>query len=300
MITVTEQPGNSGDINVRPQNTRILHPVRLRDDWARSAPNGEPVQRICVLDCETTGLDVDRHQVIEICAAMVLANRSGNVVGIQSIGSGLINPGQPLDPKIVELTGLTDAALAHTTVDHERLIAFIEHCEGVIAYNAAFDRPFIEKLLPTLRPMPWACAMADVPWRRCGFEPGPQGYLLMQTGRFMPSAHRAQDDVLALTELLAHSCDDGETVMAKTLAAMDAEAWRFEAKEAPFCFKDDLRLQRYRFAGERTHKLWHKQVRPSDYQEELDWYVRTIGQEPAIVPLSATDRYRADRTWRPA
>ena len=173
-------------------------------------------------------------------------------------------------------------------------------CDGVVAYNAAFDRPFIEKMIDRHVAVPWGCAIADVPWRKAGYEPGPQGYLLMQAGYYMPRAHRAKDDVLALVELLDHVCKDGETVMTKTLAAMEAPAWRFEAKGAPYGYKDDLREQRYRWAWGRLHNLWAKHVRAGAYQAELDWYVRTIGQKPAIVPLPASERYRFHTMWTPA
>lgn len=300
MNSMQQQPGDPGNDDARQHHTRILHPVRRRENWRRTAPDGEIVRRVCVLDTETTGLAVDRHQIIELCAAIVLVNAAGRIAAVQCVKNGLVDPGHPLSAEIAELTGLSDSDLAGHSISGDELTALIEYCDGVVAFNAAFDRPFVEKLLSKHVPVQWGCAMADVPWRQLGFEPGPQGYLAMQAGRFMPSAHRAQDDVLALIELLDHVCADGESVMAKTLSAMTADAWRFEAKGAPFRYKDDLRERRYRFAWERTHKRWHKHVRLSSYQEELDWYRRTIGQEPAIVPLPATERYRADSTWKPA
>lgn len=280
--------------------TRTLHPIRSRDAWRITEEEAEGLKRICVLDTETTGLDVDTHQVIEICAAMVMVDHAGRVRGIRSIGSGYVDPGEPLDATITELTGVTDADLAGQDIDRDKLASFIEECEGVISFNCAFDRPFVEKLLPNLKDVKWGCAMADVPWRKLGFEPGPQGFLVMQAGKFMPAAHRAQDDVLALVELLAHQCRDGETVMAKTLKAMDAPAWRFEARNAPYRFKDELRQHRYRWAADTGRKVWHKHVRDGEYDAELDWYRTAIGQEPAIVELPATQRYRAESTWKAA
>ena len=140
--------------------TRTLYPIWPRDAWRISQIEAEGLRRICVLDTETTGLDVDRHQVIEICAAMVVVDDVGRVRGIRSIGSGYVDPGEPLDPTITELTGITDADLSGQDIDRDKLASFIEECESVISFNCAFDRPFVEKLLPKLKDVKW-----DAPWQ---------------------------------------------------------------------------------------------------------------------------------------
>ena len=295
-----QRPKVSGSAEACPVDERILRPIRGRNDWPRTASEGEAVRRIVVVDTETTGLAVERHQIIELCMAIVLVNDAGRIVAVEVVRSGLIDPGHPLTAEIAELTGLTNQDLAGRSIDEEQVAEMLTSCDGVIAYNAGFDRPFVEKLIDRHVAVPWGCAMADVPWREARYEPGPQGYVLMQARYYMPRAHRAKDDVLALVELLDHICDDGETVMTKALAAMDAPAWRFEAQAAPYGFRHDLRDQRYRWAWGRLHDLWHKHVRAESYQAELDWYVSTIGKDPVIVPLPASERYRFHTTWTPA
>lgn len=300
MNKLNEQPDETGTDNNQHSDRRILHPVRGRNDWPRIAPEGEAMRRIAVVDTETTGLAVEHHQIIELCMAVVLVNDAGRIAAVEVIRSGLVDPGHPLTAQIAELTGLTDQDLAGRSIDEEQVAEMLASCDGVVAYNAAFDRPFVEKMIDRHLPVPWGCAMADMPWRKLGFESGPQGYLLNQAGYYMPSAHRAKDDVLALIQLLDHVCADGETVMAKTLGAMDAPAWRFEAQGAPYGYKDDLRDQHYRWAWGRLHDLWHKHVREEAYHAELDWYVSTIEKDPVIVPLPASERYRFHTTWTPA
>ena len=298
---VAGSPG--GGMNTRPRGAvRILHPARDKADWPRTEEDEERargLRRICVLDTETTGLDPARHQVIEICAAQVQVDAAGQIAGIYSIGSALQDPGHPLPDAIAELTGLDDAVLKGRHADREKLTEFVGSCEGVIAFNAAFDRPFVENLLPDLPQMPWGCAMKDVAWRHLGFEPGPQNYLLMQSGYYPPLAHRAREDVLSLVQLLSHQCADGESVMAKQLAAMASPAWRFEATRAPYQAKDALKERGYRYRKQGQGALWHKQVRAGEYDAELAWYRETVKMEPTVVPLPATERYRADYTWQP-
>lgn len=297
---------------------RVLTPVRRREDWPRqpetepgtgsetnpalmSEPeeNVPPLRRVCVLDVETTGLDPVRHHVIELCTAAVLVDARGKIVGVPALKWGREDPGYPLPLKITKLTGITDADVAGKGICRDQLTQFITGCDAVVAFNAAFDRQHMEVFAPSLPMMDWGCAMADVPWRDLGFEQGPQNYLLMQTGKFNPSAHRAQDDVLSLIELLDHTCVDGETVMAKVLAAIAAPAWRFEATSAPFRYRQDLKDRGYRWRPQGRHGVSHRHVRDGEYADELAWYRSTIGKAPSIVPLPASARYRGDYRWQP-
>ena len=176
MNKLNEQPDETGTDYNHHSDKRMLLPVRDREDWPRLAPEGEATRRIAVIDCETTGLAVERHQIIELCVAIVLVNDAGRIVAVEAVRSGLIDPGHPLTAEIAELTGLTDQDLAERSIDEEQVAEMLAACHGVIAYNAGFDRPFVEKMMGRHVAVPWGCAMADVPWREAKFEPGPQGY----------------------------------------------------------------------------------------------------------------------------
>lgn len=279
---------------------KILRPVRERADWPPMPPEqATGLRQFCLIDTETTGLDWRRHRLIEICAACVQVDEQGQIVGIQSLGSALQDPGHPLPNAIAALTGLTDEILKDQGINREKLTQIIASCEGVIAFNAQFDRSFVEALLPDLPPMAWGCAMKDVPWRQMGFEPGPQNYVLAQTGYYPASAHRAREDVLSLCQLLDHVCEDGKSVMATLMDAMAAPAWRFEATRAPYSNRHDLKDQGYKFRKQGLGALWHKHVRADEYDDELAWYRDCLGMEPSIVDLPATERYRDQSSWKP-
>jgi DNA polymerase-3 subunit epsilon len=279
---------------------KILRPTSERADWPPVPPeHATGLRQICLIDVETTGLDWRRHRVIEVCAARVQVGAQGRIAGIRSIGTGLEDPGHPLPQNIVRLTGLCDDLVADKVIARDALADTIASCSGVVAYNSNFDRGFIEALLPDLPLMPWACAMRDLRWRDYGFEPGPQNYLLQQSGYYPPAAHRAEADVLSLCQLLAHECADGENMMAKLLDAMTAPAWRFEATRAPYDRRHDLKDRGYQFRRQGSGALWHKHVRADEYDDELAWYRAVIGMEPSIVDLPATERYRDECTWTP-
>lgn len=107
-------PEASGSNDAHREERRVIYPVRPRDAWPRTAPDSEMVRRICVLDCETTGLDAAKHQIIELCTAIVLVNEEGRIVGIETTMTGLVDPGYPLSSEIIELTGAGHGPCAGT------------------------------------------------------------------------------------------------------------------------------------------------------------------------------------------
>ncbi len=90
---------------------------------------------IVVFDVETTGLSAAVDRIIEIGAVKLVG---GQVVDELSI---LCDPGVPLKPKIVDLTGITDLMLRgkeSPAEGVEKLLAFIGDA-AVAAHNAPFD-----------------------------------------------------------------------------------------------------------------------------------------------------------------
>lgn len=111
--------------------------------------------RMVIFDTETTGLDFERDQIIEIGAVALEA-------GTETEGMDLflrLPEGQRLDPFITDLTGITDARLEAEGVGGEEAArAFAGLLEGaerplVAAYNAQFDLNFLFYLL-----RPWGLA----------------------------------------------------------------------------------------------------------------------------------------------
>ena len=139
-------PGTPGCNDTPSGQPRTLKAVRARDDWPRQTREGEKFRRICVLDTETTGLNLAKHKIIELCAAIVDVSDTGRIVAVRSVMTGLVDPGHALPPEIVELTGLTDAVLAGESICPQQLAELLEYCDGVIAFNSQFDRPTLDKV----------------------------------------------------------------------------------------------------------------------------------------------------------
>ncbi len=101
---------------------------------------------IVVLDFEATGLNTRTARVIEIGAVRLVGD---TVVDSLSL---LVNPKEPLKPKITELTGINDTMLADKETAETaipKLMEFIGDCP-IAAHNAGYDVPLLKQELRRL------------------------------------------------------------------------------------------------------------------------------------------------------
>lgn len=105
-----------------------------------------------VFDLETTGTSPGSDGVTEIGAIKV---RGGEVLGEFAT---LVDPGRPIPPQIVELTGITQAMVYDAPTMDRVLPAFLEFASGavLVAHNAGFDTGFMRA----------ACQVHGYPWPR--------------------------------------------------------------------------------------------------------------------------------------
>lgn len=106
------------------------------------------MQRVVVLDTETTGLNRDRndiakdHRIIEIgCVEIVNGKVTDNVFHVY------VNPERPIDPAATKIHGITDEFLKRKQTFQDvsqDLIRFISN-DDVVIHNAPFDIAFLDK-----------------------------------------------------------------------------------------------------------------------------------------------------------
>lgn len=100
-----------------------------------------------MVDTETTGLSPDTEKIIQFSALKVVPN--GDTLDVVDEIDVYINPEKPLDPKITEITGLTDADLADKPVESvvfPQILAFMGEHPIFVAYNTPFDLKFVKAL----------------------------------------------------------------------------------------------------------------------------------------------------------
>jgi DNA polymerase-3 subunit epsilon len=253
---------------------------------------------LLVLDVETTGLNHETSKIIEFAARLIVLDYTGAIIHIGAPIVFLEDPGEPLSAEIVALTGLTDADLRGERIDDAAVLHIFETAPFVIAHNAAFDRPFVEKRFPGLPHRPWLCSCHGIDWRAAGFEGKSLHALLMQLGLFQPgAAHRASSDVDALVALLMAKLQGERTVADVLIENAKKPTMLFEATGSHISTKDVLSARGYRWNVSR--KVWSREVPLECRQQEEDWldvnvYAPCLNAKasgPTIHEVTALQRY---------
>lgn len=244
---------------------------------------------IAILDTETTGLDPRADTIIELGVMMVVVDADGNVVGHDVPTTWLEDAPFGPDPKIVRKTGITEEMIRGQRIDRKAAMALLGSADLIIAHNAAFDRPFVERLFSDLD-IGWACSCREVDWDELGCDGRALSWLLMQHGLFS-DAHRAGADVWALYTLLLQPVDIGSrTVLKLLLDAADRKTYRVEATRSRIEHKDYLKRRGYSWDPEK--RVWHITVEAAGLADQKG-VLDPIGVcEPEIIEQTARERHR--------
>jgi DNA polymerase-3 subunit epsilon len=174
------------------------------------------------------------------------------------------DPERPLSDEVARLTGLVDDDLAGKRIDEVEATRIIGSADVRIAHHAAFDRPFVERRLPGIVGLPWACSITDIGWTERGFESAKLGWILMQCG-FFHDGHRAGADVDATIGILQHEIEPGRTALEVMMERASTPGWIVRAFGAAFEVKEALRARHYRWNA--VQRVWWKEVRDRATEE---------------------------------
>ncbi|MCR5825245.1 MAG: PolC-type DNA polymerase III [Oscillospiraceae bacterium] len=157
---------------------------------------------IVCFDIETTGLDVTQEAITEIGAVLL---RDGEIVDTFQT---FVDPERRLTPKIIGLTGITDAMLVGAPKLPEALRAFLDFAGGRIlaAHNAEFDISFIRAGCKTCG-IPFEPTYLDSLIFAQNLLPGLKNYKLDVVAEHLQlpafNHHRASDDAVPVAQMLA-------------------------------------------------------------------------------------------------
>lgn len=245
-----------------------------------------------MIDSETTGLDPEADRMVELAIQRFLFTADGQIVAIERVRSWREDPGRPMPERLVRLTGLSDADLRGQRFDDAMIVALLDSADLVIAHNAGFDRPFVDRRFPHLAPGAWACSLDQLDWLELGYDGRSLGHLLLQSGHYF-EGHRAAHDVVALTKLLSIGLRDGRTILSYLLARCDRDSIRVEAVGAPYDAKDLLKRRGYRWDA--AARCWWREIDTDALDAERRWLEEDVyhGRGNArLQTITARDRFR--------
>lgn len=160
-------------------------------------------QEFFAIDVETTGLDAASNRIIEL--AIIPFNMSDDVKPFCK----LFSVGEPLPQEIVSITGISDDMLKNQPAFSEHAdecLRLLKRAQFVVAYNAKFDRPFLESEMARIGKV-----LPDIPWIDpfvfiCEIDRYKRGKKLSDAakrwGVNLLNAHRAMADAQAAGELM--------------------------------------------------------------------------------------------------
>lgn len=269
---------------------------RLTSRHRINEPDGSETKVGICLDVETTGLDASRDEIIELAILPFNFSSDGRIFDISTAWHSLRQPSVPIPAKITAITGIDDAAVAGHQIDPAQVAELIEPALLIIAHHAGFDRPFVERLVPTVKEKCWACSMSEIDWQSEGIESAKLAWLLSEFGMFY-ERHRAVADCYALLTVLAQTLPHSHvTVLSKLLDAARQPTWRIWAAGSPFEAKDILKGRGYRWsAGDNQFpKSWYIEVGDATKDAELEFLQEHIYHKKvqlAIDRLTAFTRF---------
>ena len=239
-----------------------------------------------VVDLETTGLDPERDQIIEIGALEVTAGKRGRTF------STLLQPRTPLEgqyvsPFITRLTGITNEMLAAAPQPRQALEAFGKFLGSRVAvgYNVGFDMGFLQQQFQDQLYRPLANDWVDVlPMAQTLFPLWDHHRLNNLAAWYHvenKEAHRALSDVETTENLFPET--EGRRRPPVSLPGGFSGEGAAEAEQ-----------KRRRRAAEPVVKLPEKERKMDQGIEELAWEMARDWKKKATEPGNLRRGYGAD------
>ena len=165
---------------------------------------------VIVFDCETSGLDADKHQIIELAAIRIERTSTAGLRIASKMDAFIRLPeGEHLAENIVELTGITDELLEREGVQQAKAASQFGRMlrEGPIvmaAHNAQFDLQFVRQLLKgqKIARADFLDTLTVYKDRRAYPHKLANAIIAYDLAGKVKNSHRAIDDVIALFEVL--------------------------------------------------------------------------------------------------
>ena len=252
--------------NEKEKDLGVKSPLQLKDERFEILRNEHFPENILILDTETTGLDNENDDCLEV-GSILFNVKSRSVLAQQSFLLPVeINNAEKINNIPAEITRLPQP-LSEAIKYFESLVRV---SNVIVAHNAEFDKKWFGlKKLPQIE-KPWICSMDDITWpadRQLKTRPSVRD-LALAYGVPVWNAHRALTDCIYLAEVFIR-CSELEKLLIRALepkvlfrAEISYED-RYLAKNAGFRWNDAIK------------GAWSRKMSRRD-KEKLDFPVHEV------------------------
>jgi DNA polymerase-3 subunit epsilon len=154
------------------------------------------MNRLLIVDCETTGLDPATDRLIEVGAVLFDVGDRAVLSQVSTLLPVRENAVERINRIAARTAQGTPAAVIEQAKELVRTLAV--HADAYVAHNVAFD----SKWLPELSDKRWICTMEDVRWPRARKGHPSVVSLALDYGVPVWAAHRALTDCTYLTQVM--------------------------------------------------------------------------------------------------
>jgi DNA polymerase-3 subunit epsilon len=251
------------------------------------------------LDLETTGLNHNTDQIIELALVPFEFTKDGRIFNVLDSYTSFQDPGINIPYNVTTLTGITNEMVANQVIDITKVKELVKSAALIIAHNAGFDRKFFDKhfAFSDCHRKIWACTHTQIPWDAEGIKSSKLEYIAYKYG-FFYGAHRAEMDCLVGVHILAQNLPMSKERALKVLLENARKGtYRIWANDAPYDSKEILKARGYRWNDgiNKGYKSWYKDVKlEEDKEAELDFLRQEIykSEKDIIVDeISIFDRF---------
>ena len=220
--------------------------------------------KFAVLDTETTGLDPETCDLVEIAYVVVSYDKTTGRADIGGSFETYVNPGVPIPPEVSAIHHIIDEDVEGAPSPAEAVemlrTSLAHHGVHVIAaHNARFDEAFILKHVPVTGWIgaPWVCTqrmairhMPNLP----GYSNQTLRYALKIKGidRHGPT-HRALFDARVTAGILVHMLENGLLELAR--ANVEPAPWSEDLGALLAYSSDPIEIRRFYFGKHRGKLL---------------------------------------------